>query len=64
MIRSIYFSATDFHIAPMDWSKTGEEVFVTPHDGATDGDDCPARSSVLALAVTCALLVKIYFLMK
>ena len=40
----------------MDWSKTGEEVFVTQSD-VIDGDDCPARSSVLALAVTCALLV-------
>jgi hypothetical protein len=42
----------------MDWSKTGEEVFVTPSD-ASDAQDCPAKSSVMALAVTCALLVTI-----
>ena len=53
-----FFVATDFHVAPMDWSKTGEEVFVTPHGSEGDAEDCPAKSSVMALAVTCALLVK------
>jgi hypothetical protein len=51
-------AATDFHVKPMDWSKTGEEVFVTSSDGI-DADDCPTKSSVMALAVTCALLVTI-----
>jgi hypothetical protein len=54
----IFFAATDFHVKPMDWSKTGEEVFVTSSDGI-DADDCPTKSSVMALAVTCALLVNI-----
>jgi len=52
----LVIAATDFHVSPMDWSKTGEEVFVTASD-VIDADDCPAKSSVMALAVTCALLV-------
>lgn len=61
--------ATDYHATPLDWeaARVNEAVFSTPVDLGTylsseDGSEstCPTRSSVLGLAVTCALMVVLY----
>nr|XP_040575876.1 LOW QUALITY PROTEIN: uncharacterized protein LOC121124754 [Lepeophtheirus salmonis] len=50
---------TVFHANPVDWnrhqSSPSEDVFLS-----SNFEDCPTRSSVLALIVTCTLLVVLY----
>ncbi|TRY63939.1 hypothetical protein TCAL_10951 [Tigriopus californicus] len=55
-------NGTDYHATPLDWeSHVNEAIFSKPLDlDSLDLSSCPTRSSVLGLAVTCALLVVIY----
>jgi len=46
---------TDFKVDAVNWPGTSEEVFSSPSE-----ENCPTRTSVLALSVVCALLLVIY----
>merc|ERR1719350_1267869 len=46
---------TDFKVDAVNWGGTSEEVFAAPSE-----ENCPTRTSVLALSVVCALLLVIY----
>jgi len=46
---------TDFKVDAVNWPGTSEEVFAAPSE-----ENCPTRTSVLALSVVCALLLVIY----
>jgi hypothetical protein len=54
-------NATDFRVSPMDWeeARIHEQEQVYAKQG-NDHIDCPERSSVMGLAVACALLVVLY----
>ena len=54
------FSATDYHATPLDWKN--QHVSEQAYDsGTVNSIECPtSRNSVLALAVTCSLLVILY----
>jgi len=56
-------NATDYHATPMDWKNQhiSEELYDSSEPGRVNAIECPtSRNSVLALAVTCALLVVLY----
>ena len=61
-------NSTDYHVRPVDLehARVNEAVFSRPVDlgsflaGEAGAHDCPTRSSVLGLAVTCAMLVVLY----
>jgi len=48
-------NATDYRASPMDWDEDISAPFAN-----TIPDDCPERSSVMGLAVACAILVVTY----
>ena len=48
------YTGTGSKVSPMDWNN--EASFVT----TTETEDCSDRSSVMALAVACALLIILY----
>ena len=56
-------TATDYHATPLDWKNqfANEQSFDSSEPGSVDAIECPtSRNSVLALAVTCSLLVILY----
>merc|ERR1712018_711382 len=58
-----FVTATDYHATPLDWKNqfANEQSFDSSEPGSVDAIECPtSRNSVLALAVTCSLLVILY----
>ena len=54
-------TATDYRVSPYDWQGMREELFESTSTTMLDEGDCDSsRKSVMALAVTCALLLVIY----
>lgn len=62
LLISPFVPATDYHVSPVDWQHSQpsvkEELFKSV---LLEDEDCEAsRKSVMALAVTCALLLVLY----
>ena len=53
-VLTVVISGTDYHVSPIDWHTIKEGLF----EGSEDCDS--SRKSVMALAVTCSLLLVLY----